>query len=116
MKNISRFVVAAALIALGGCSVWPVNQDPKGMALRRDANRVVEAIQAYHQEKGVWPTSLASLTPTYISALPGEPHLDYHPYDGSVLYHFIPEWPQLRPVWCQSVGATTEWRCKEKTV
>ena len=49
-------------------------------------------------------------------AIPDDPHLDYHPYDGSVLYHYIPQWPQLRPVWCQSVGATTEWRCKEKVI
>jgi hypothetical protein len=116
MAMVSRCVVAAALFALGGCSVWPVNQDPDGMAYRRDANRVVEAIEAYHQSKGAWPSSLTALTPTYIPALPDEPKLEYHPYDGSVLYHYIPQWPQLRPVYCQSVGATTEWRCKEKLI
>jgi hypothetical protein len=116
MKTLSRCVLAAALFALGGCTVWPVNQDPKGMNLRRDANRVVEAIQTYHHDKGTWPASLAALTPTYISALPAEPQMEYHAYDGSVLYHFIPQWPQLRPVYCQSVGATTEWRCKEKVI
>jgi hypothetical protein len=116
MAMVSRVVAAAALLALGGCSVWPVNQDPDGMAYRRDANRVVEAIEVYHQSKGTWPSSLAALTPTYIPALPDEPKLEYHPYDGSVLYHYIPQWPQLRPVYCQSVGATTEWRCKEKLI
>jgi hypothetical protein len=116
MNLFSRYALAAALLALGGCSVWPVNQDPDGMAYRRNANQVVEAIQAYKQDKGVWPSSLAALTPAYIPALPDEPHLEYHPYDGSVLYHFIPQWPQLRPVYCQSVGATTEWRCKEKLI
>lgn len=116
MKALPRCVLAAALFALAGCQVWPVDQDPKGMDYRRDADRVVDAIQAYHRDKGVWPSSLGALTPQYIAALPDEPHLDYHAYDGSVLYHYIPSWPQLRPVWCQSVGATTEWRCKEKTV
>jgi hypothetical protein len=116
MKRVSICVAAAALLALGGCQVWPVNQDPSGMNYRRSANRVVEAIQAYKQAKGAWPSSLAALTPAYIAAIPDDPHLDYHPYDGSVLYHYIPQWPQLRPVWCQSVGATTEWRCKEKVI
>jgi hypothetical protein len=116
MKMLSRCAIAAALFGLAGCQVWPVNQDPDGMAYRRNANRVVEAIQTYKHDKGTWPSSLAVLTPGYIPALPDEPHLDYHPYDGSVLYHYIPQWPQLRPVWCQSVGATTEWRCKEKVV
>ena len=116
MKSITRFALATALLALGGCQVGPVNQDPSGMNYRRNADRVVEAIQAYKHDKGTWPSSLAELTPTYISAIPDDPHLDYHPYDGSVLYHFIPQWPQLRPVYCQSVGATTEWRCKEKVV
>jgi hypothetical protein len=116
MQQVSRCVAAAALLALGGCSVWPVNQDPDGMKYRRNANEVVDAIQAYKQANGRWPASLAALTPTYLRALPDEPHLDYHAYDGSVLYHFIPQWPQLRPVYCQSVGATTEWRCREKVV
>lgn len=116
MKTISVCVAAAALFALGGCSVWPVNQDPDGMKYRRNANEVMKAIQDYKHDKGAWPASLAALTPTYIRALPNEPNLEYHPYDGSVLYHFIPQWPQLRPVYCQSVGATTEWRCKEKLI
>jgi len=86
------------------------------MKYRRNANEVVEAIQDYKHDKGAWPASLSALTPTYIRALPDTPRMEYHPYDGSVLYHFIPQWPQLRPVYCQSVGATTEWRCREKTV
>jgi len=87
------------------------------MNYRRDANRVVEAIQAYQKDHaGAYPRSLAELAPKYITALPEDPKLDYHAYDGSVLYHYIPSWPQLRPVFCQSVGATTEWRCQEKLV
>ena len=87
------------------------------MNYRRDANRVVDATQAWqHDHGGAFPRSLAVLSPQYIRALPDEPRLDYHPYDGTVLYHYTPSWPQLRPVWCQSVGATTEWRCVERTV
>jgi hypothetical protein len=116
MNILSRCVLAVALLALGGCQVWPVDQDPKGMDYRRNANKVVEAIQAYRHDHGALPPSLAALTPQYLRALPDAPMLDYHPYDGVVLYHYIPSWPQLRPVWCQSVGATTEWRCQERTV
>ena len=116
MKTISRCALAVALLTLGGCTVWPVNQDPDGMKYRREANQVVEAIQAYKDAKGIWPSSLSALTPGYIPALPDEPRMEYHAYDGSVLYHFIPQWPQLRPVYCQSVGATTEWRCREKVI
>lgn len=117
MKVLSRTLLALALLGFAGCSVWPVDQDPKGMNYRRNADRVLDAIQAYQKDHGgAFPRSLSELTPKYIPSLPDEPHLDYHPYDGSVVYHYIPSWPQLRPVWCQSVGSTTEWRCREHLV
>jgi hypothetical protein len=117
MNTFTRCMTAVALLALAGCQVWPVDQDPKGMSYRRDANRVLNAIQDYqHEHGGAFPPSLATLAPRYIPALPDEPKLDYHPYDGSVVYHYIPSWPQLRPVWCQSVGSSTEWRCREHVV
>ena len=83
------------------------------MGYRRDADRVIEALQNYRRDKGAFPPALAALTPSYLPAIPETPRLDYHAYDGSLAYRYTPSWPQLRPVWCQSVGDTTEWRCKE---
>ncbi|HUB84899.1 MAG TPA: membrane lipoprotein lipid attachment site-containing protein [Rhizomicrobium sp.] len=111
MKRIVLLTFAAAMLT--GCSVWPVDQDPKGMNYRRDADRVIDALQAYHHDKGTFPASLSGLTPAYLPALPDGPELRYEPYNGSLSYRYTPSWPQLRPVWCQSVGNTTEWRCQE---
>jgi len=86
------------------------------MDYRRSANRVMEALQAYRRDHGAFPSSLSALTPSYIPALPDEPQLTYHAYDGSLSYRYIPSWPQLRPVWCASVGDTTDWRCQEHLI
>jgi hypothetical protein len=108
--------IALACAVLGACSVWPVNQDPAGMNYRRDANRVIMALQDYHRDKGAFPSDLGSLVPAYLSSLPGTPRLQYNPADGSLAFHYIPSWPQLRPVWCNSIGNTTNWRCAEHLI
>ena len=105
--------IAAASVLLAGCTVWPVNQDPAGMNYRRDANRVIGALQSYDRDKGAFPPSLAALTPTYLSVVPAVPGLQYRAADGSLAYDYIPSWPQLRPVHCESVGNTTDWKCDE---
>lgn len=109
----SRVAVLAGLAWLCGCSVWPVNQDPAGMNYRRDANQIIAALQSYDRDKGAFPPSLAALTPTYLSVVPDVPGLQYHVADGSLDYDYIPSWPQLRPVHCESVGNTTDWKCDE---
>ena len=101
---------------LGACSVWPVNQDPKGMGYRRDANAVILALQDYHRATGAYPRELSTLVPTYLASLPDVPTLQYNPRDGSLAFHYIPSWPQLRPVACSSVGNTTNWRCAEHLI
>jgi hypothetical protein len=111
MKRIVLLSVAAAM--LSGCSIWPVDDDPKGMNYRRDADRIIEALQNYHHDKGTFPASLNGLVPGYIASLPAEPVLTYEPADGSLSYRYTPSFPQLRPVWCRSVADTTEWRCQE---
>ena len=83
------------------------------MNYRRDADRVIDALQNYHRDKGAFPASLNALTPGYIAALPSEPELQYESATGALSYRYIPSWPQLRAVWCRSVGDTTEWRCDE---
>lgn len=105
--------VAFALALLGGCTVWEVNQDPAGMGYRRDANRILIALQDYRRDKGVFPDTLAMVTPQYLPTLPDVPNIRYSPADGSLRYHYIPSWPQLRPVHCASEGNTTVWRCSE---
>ncbi len=105
-----------ALGLLGGCAIWPVNQDPAGMEYRREANRVIDALQTYRRDKGSFPRSLASLTPAYLPAVPDIPDLRYRATDGSLTYYYIPSWPQLRPVRCASVGNSTNWRCAEHLI
>jgi hypothetical protein len=109
----AAFVILLALGVLSGCSVWPVNQDPAGMEYRRQANEIIGAIQMYRTTKGNFPPNLATLAPGYLMAVPDIPDLKYHPNDGSISYHYIPSWPQLRPVTCRSLGNKTEWRCAE---
>jgi hypothetical protein len=106
-------VLCAAALALAACSVWPVDQDPKGMDYRRSANFVIGALQNYQKAHGAFPGALSELMPTYIAALPDEPDLTYRASNGSLEYRYVPSWPQLRPVWCTSVGNTTEWKCQE---
>ena len=56
----SRLVFAAAAAAmLAACSVYPVAQDPDGLALRRNANTVLIALQSWHRDKGSFPTHLS---------------------------------------------------------
>jgi hypothetical protein len=112
-SSIAILLVCAGLAA---CSVWPVNQDPAGMEYRRSANQVIEALQQYRQAKGTFPAQLATLVPAYLPSLPDAPPLRYHAADGSLEYRYIPTWPQLRPVWCNSVGNTTNWRCAEHLI
>ena len=83
------------------------------MNYRRDADRVIAALQNYHHDKGTFPPSLNGLVPGYIAALPDAPVLAYRAYDGSLSYRYTPSWPQLRPVWCASVADTTNWTCAE---
>ena len=80
---------------------------------RRDANRVMMAIEDWHRDKGTYPRALSELIPRYLPAIPGEPVLHYRASDGSLGFRYVPTWPQLRPVWCASVGATTNWVCAE---
>jgi hypothetical protein len=98
---------------IAACSVYPVAQDADGMSLRRNANEVLMALQAWHRDKGGFPQNLAQLVPGYLPTLPNSPPLRYRAADGSLSFRYIPTWPQLRPVWCDSVGDTTNWRCEE---
>jgi hypothetical protein len=107
---------AMALGLLGGCTVWDVNQDPAGMNYRRDANRVIWALQDYRKDMGQFPATLGMLTPKYLPSLPDIPDVRYSVADGSLRYGYIPSWPQLRPVRCASEGNTTEWRCAEHLI
>ena len=109
-------MVALACAVLCACAVWPVNQDPAGMNYRRDANRVIMALQDYRHDKGSFPRDLGGLVPNYLAGVPESPRLQYNPQDGSLAFHYIPSWPQLRPVWCNSVGNTTNWRCAEHLI
>ena len=117
MRNSLRCVLAGVVaVGFSACTIWPVDQDPAGMNYRRNADHVLDAVQAYHRDKGGLPRSLNMLVPQYLSALPDSPELHYDFTDGSLAYHYTPSWPQLRPVWCRSKGDTTEWICKEHIV
>ena len=105
-------ILAAALL-VAGCSVYPVAQDPDGMALRRNANTVLMALQSWNHDRGNFPAQLSDLVPAYLPELPDSPVLRYRQADGSLFFRYVPTWPQLRPVWCSSVGNTTNWRCEE---
>ncbi len=108
-----RLAAVAALVMLSACTIWPVGQDPYGMNLRRNANAAIMALQSYRRDTGALPASLEALVPKYLPAPPDVPGMKYEPGDGSLSYRYTPSWPQLRPVWCNSVGASTDWHCDE---
>ncbi|HEX3431802.1 MAG TPA: hypothetical protein VHT03_13055 [Rhizomicrobium sp.] len=114
MRLFRAAVLAAAGVA--ACSVYPVAQDPDGMALRRNANQVLMALQAWRHDRGGFPAQLSELVPAYLPALPDTPAMHYRQADGSLSFRYIPTWPQLRPVWCSSVGDTTNWNCQERAL
>jgi hypothetical protein len=116
MRARAALVVAAAGFVISACSVYPVAQDPDGLTLRRDANRVMMALEDWHRDRGTFPQNLHELVPRYLPALPDAPPLKYRSADGSLSFRYIPSWPQLRPVWCSSVGDTTNWVCSEHLV
>lgn len=115
MGRIMLTLVAVAA-AVAGCSVWPVNQDPDGIALRQDANHIIWALQNYRRDHGSFPASLNALVPAYMPNLPDVPQLRYRATDGSLSYRYIPTWPQLRSTRCSSIGNSTIWRCTERTI
>jgi hypothetical protein len=114
MRGSIAVVLACGFLA--ACSVWPVNQDPDGMEYRQQANQIIMALQSYHQQKGSFPADLGALVPGYAQAVPAGPGFEYDARDGSLAYHYTPTWPQLRPVRCNSVGNTTNWRCAEHLI
>ncbi len=105
--------LALAWLTLAACAVYPIGQDADGLGLRRDANRVMMALEDWHRTRGNFPRALNELVPQYLPAIPKEPVLHYRPADGSLAFRYVPTWPQLRPVWCASVGNTTNWVCAE---
>jgi hypothetical protein len=116
MNKKHRAAILLAIITsatLAACAVYPVGQDADGLDLRRDANRVMMALEDWHRAKGNFPRTLDQLVPQYLPAVPTEPVLRYRPADGSLAFRYVPSWPQLRPVWCSSVGNTTNWVCAE---
>ena len=114
MRHAAYCLLGFAL--LGGCTVWQVNQDPAGMNYRRDANKIIWALQDYHRDTGEFPVTLGMLTPKYLPSLPEVPDISYQPRTGTVQYGYIPSFPQLRPVRCASEGNTTVWRCAEQLI
>jgi hypothetical protein len=111
-----RLAALFALVALSACTIWPVGQDPYGMQMRRNANEIVMALQAYRHDTGGFPATVDALAPKYLRAIPEVHALQYHPEDGSLSYRYTPSWPQLRPVWCSSVGNATDWHCEEHLI
>jgi len=108
-----RLLIIAALALLSACTVWPIGEDPYGQEVRRNANEVVMALQAYHRDAGTFPATLQGLVPKYLPELPNEPRLQYDRDIGSLAFRYTPSWPQLRPVWCSTAGNTTDWHCNE---
>jgi hypothetical protein len=115
MENamLRRIPILLALMLLSACTVWPVGEDPYGMQVRRNANEVIMALQAYHHDTGAFPVTLQGLVPKYLPAVPDEPVLQYDKDVGALSFRYTPSWPQLRPVWCSSIENSTNWHCDE---
>ena len=69
------------------------------------------ALQAYHEDHGAWPESLASLTPEYLPGVPEDPFtgqtMPYHrTSQGYRLYCVPPSGPGIAPRWKEVLDFT----------
>jgi hypothetical protein len=72
-RRVAGLLVLTLVPALLIASVFAgANYSPPSVA-KRDGTRIAEALQAYRDDRGVYPTSLTLLTPEYLATVPKDP-------------------------------------------
>ena len=107
-------LVLAILIGAGWYFFHPLppGQGPKAEEGKRAAGRVVAMIEAYHEEKGVYPVALDDLIPDYSAGVPqmtnGRPY-DYERLGSRFQLTF--NYTNPAPVHC-TIEPERKWQCE----
>ena len=85
--------------------------DPRGSDLKRGAEPVFTAIEAYERDFGALPVTLEALVPRYLAAREGVASLEYSVERLSVTIAYTPTWPSTGRVSCTRQIKTSSWQC-----
>jgi hypothetical protein len=104
--------ISAMCIFTSGCAVWPAGDDPKGKELRAQAEIIVAAIISYRNEKDQLPKTLNELIPHHIRSLSEvEEYFIYLPEESTLIYDYLPTWPQQGQISCGTKIGSGKWAC-----
>jgi hypothetical protein len=109
---LAAVLLAACVLALGGCASWKPGEDPDGVAARARAQPVLPALVKYRKDRGEYPSSLQELAPRYLAEVPFDPGLRYDRDLGTVEFAYFPSWPHQEPVACAAKVGELDWTCE----
>jgi hypothetical protein len=104
-----RALVPALTLSLAGCAIWSIGDDPRGIDLKRKAEPVFAALEAYERDFGALPATLDALVPKYLSA--GEPSATYSFKHQSITIVYKATWPSPGQVSCTRQVKMSTWSC-----
>lgn len=107
-----RLLALLALFAwLSGCASYAPGDDKKGVQLQAVGQQVLVAARTYMDDNARPPRALSDLVPTYLKALPIEPHVQYDPTMGRFAFVYRQEGSEGAQVECHAVIGETDWIC-----
>lgn len=106
----SRVGLLLLIASLGACSMWAPGDDPKGREMRRTADQLLVALEAFQSRNGRLPSDLEELVPTYVGTIPQEPQFSLN-NQGALIYSYTPSWPAMGRISCGARVGSREWKC-----
>lgn len=100
-------------LALAACASTPVGTDSQGEEFKAAGLPVLQALVAYHKDKGAYPTSVYELTPRYLQQVPMRPNLAFDPVGKTVGFVYEMGGLRFRSVACVADFGQVEWTCRE---
>lgn len=108
----ARAAPLLAALALAACASTPPGQDTQGEEYKAAALPVLQALVAYHKDKGRYPTSVYELTPRYLKDVPLRPNLAFDPDGKTVGFVYEIAGLRFRSVACLAEFGQVEWTCR----
>jgi hypothetical protein len=103
--------IAAFALLLSACAALEPGQDRIGQELLPQANTVLAAMNRYVKANHKAPPDLAALVPRYLAALPQRPELNYSRKRGTLVFNYLPGWPDQRVSACQARVGEAQFHC-----
>ena len=105
-------ILLLTIAFLQSCAIWEAGEDPAGKEYRAEAKLIDSALVQYQNDKGILPTKLKELVPTYLNVLPKMAEkVFYSAKKGSLSYTYSPSWPQLGKISCSTEIGSGKWGC-----